>query len=70
MLALPPAPERKLLTGHSYFIGMDVASGPDYTVKVLVRETWIDGELIRTIGDIMEVLPNPYWHGKAPWGGV
>lgn len=67
--ALPPAPERKLLTGKA--IGIDPSFGKNYTII----EKWIRrcGEityervLYTPDGRILSVEPSLYWHGQPPF---
>jgi len=70
MLALPPAPELKLLTEGRYFVGVDLASGPD----VCIIERWINWRgrgweriLYTSDGRLLDISPSPYWHGGPPW---
>jgi len=65
VLALPPAPQYKLLTGHVCYIGIDVASELRNSIGIEERwykdgryECFIDGKLVDS---------SPYWHGKPPF---
>lgn len=66
MKALPPIPERKLLTdGSRYSIGCDLASGLDMTV---IEKWWDDGRYeVWVDGTLVDKGVSPYWHGKPPY---
>jgi hypothetical protein len=64
-LALPSAPEPKLLPGEvePYYMGMELASGELVTV---VERYYADGRYELYIGGKL-IEGSPYWHRKPPF---